>query len=102
MRNFWTGRTVNRSQLYKIDLSDMTCLAGCKKAVNYGAIGSVVGHEITHGFDSDGRFYDAHGERRSWWNENTEKEFEQRSQCFIDQYGKIEVSRVYWQIVFLG
>ncbi|VDK62037.1 unnamed protein product [Cylicostephanus goldi] len=64
---------------------------GRQAALNYGGIGGVVGHEITHGFDDDGRFYDAFGKRKEWWNEEVKKRYVQRAQCFIDQYGKIEV-----------
>ncbi|CAJ0605829.1 unnamed protein product [Cylicocyclus nassatus] len=60
------------------------------RALNYGGIGAVIGHEITHGFDIRGRRYDAFGVFRKWWYDD-EEEDEQRSQCLIDQYGKIEV-----------
>ena len=55
-------------------------------AVNYGAIGAVVGHELTHGFDDSGRQYDAQGNLRDWWTPEDAKEFEKRAQCFIDEY----------------
>ncbi|VDK59363.1 unnamed protein product [Cylicostephanus goldi] len=62
------------------------------RALNYGGIGAVVGHEMTHGFDNEGRFHDAFGEPRNWWNEEVKKEYVKRAQCLIDQYGKIEVA----------
>ncbi|UCH09706.1 MAG: hypothetical protein JSU61_10860 [Fidelibacterota bacterium] len=55
-------------------------------AVNYGAIGAVIGHEITHGFDDQGRKSDGDGNLRNWWTEEDEKEFKQRAQVIIDQY----------------
>jgi endothelin-converting enzyme/putative endopeptidase len=55
-------------------------------AVNLGAIGSVIGHEITHGFDDEGRQFAADGTLNDWWTETDAKEFEKRAQCFVDQY----------------
>jgi endothelin-converting enzyme/putative endopeptidase len=55
-------------------------------AVNYGAIGSIMGHELTHGFDDEGRQYDAEGNLRNWWTPEDEKEFEKRAECFIKEY----------------
>lgn len=57
-------------------------------AVNLGAIGSVIGHELTHGFDDSGRKFDARGNLRDWWTATDSKEFEQRAQCIADQYGE--------------
>lgn len=55
-------------------------------AVNYGAIGGVIGHEITHGFDDQGRRSDGDGNLRDWWTEVDEQQFKQRAQLMIDQY----------------
>ncbi len=55
-------------------------------AVNYGAIGMVIGHEITHGFDDQGRQYDAEGNLKEWWSPEDAKRFKQRTQKIIDQY----------------
>ncbi len=55
-------------------------------AVNYGAIGSVMGHELTHGFDDQGRQFDAEGNLHNWWTPEDAAEFEKRAQCFIDEY----------------
>jgi putative endopeptidase len=60
--------------------------------VNLGAIGVVVGHELTHGFDDQGAQYDASGNLVNWWQPDTEQQFRQRTQCVIDQYGTYEVS----------
>jgi endothelin-converting enzyme/putative endopeptidase len=56
-------------------------------AVNYGAIGSVIGHELTHAFDDEGRHFDAVGNLRDWWTEADAKAFEQRADCLVQQYG---------------
>ena len=55
-------------------------------AVNYGAVGMVIGHELTHGFDDQGRQFDADGNLKDWWTPEDAKEFEKRAQCFIDEY----------------
>jgi len=55
-------------------------------AVNYGAIGVVIGHELTHGFDDQGRKYDAQGNFRDWWTAEDAKEFEQRVDCTAKEY----------------
>ena len=55
-------------------------------AVNHGGIGSVVGHELTHGFDDQGRKFDPQGNLKDWWTPEDAKEFEKRAQCFIDEY----------------
>ncbi len=55
-------------------------------AVNYGGIGLVIGHEITHGFDDQGRQYDADGNLKDWWSAEDAKRFKQRAQNIINQY----------------
>jgi len=55
-------------------------------AVNYGAIGVVIGHEITHGFDDQGRQYDGDGNLKDWWSAEDAKRFKKRAQNIIDQY----------------
>jgi len=55
-------------------------------AVNYGAIGMVIGHEILHGFDDSGRQFDATGTLRDWWTPADAKAYEQRSSCIVNQY----------------
>jgi putative endopeptidase len=59
-------------------------------AVNYGAIGVVIGHEITHGYDDKGRQYDADGNLQDWWMDGDAKEFDGRAQKLIDQYNGYE------------
>ena len=55
-------------------------------AVNFGAAGSVIGHELTHGFDDEGRQFDAQGNLKDWWTEKDSKAFDNRAQCIADQY----------------
>ncbi len=55
--------------------------------VNFGATGSVIGHEMTHGFDDQGRQFAADGSLSDWWTEADAKEFEKRAACIVDQYG---------------
>jgi endothelin-converting enzyme/putative endopeptidase len=55
-------------------------------AVNFGGIGLVIGHELTHGFDDQGRKYDPDGNLRDWWTEQDGKEFEKRVSCIADEY----------------
>jgi len=55
-------------------------------AINYGAIGAVIGHEITHGFDDQGRRSDGDGNLRDWWTAEDEEQFNARAQLMIDQY----------------
>jgi len=61
-------------------------------AVNYGAIGVVIGHEMTHGFDDQGRKFDKHGNLNDWWTENDAANFEQRSKVLEEQFSKIPVT----------
>ncbi|MEO5617039.1 MAG: M13 family metallopeptidase [Candidatus Eisenbacteria bacterium] len=55
-------------------------------AYNYGSIGMVIGHEITHGFDDEGSQYDKVGNLQNWWGEDDRKEFETKAQQVVDQY----------------
>ncbi len=57
-------------------------------AVNYGGIGAVIGHEITHGFDDQGRKYDGDGNMREWWTEEDGQRFDERAQVVVDQYSE--------------
>jgi endothelin-converting enzyme/putative endopeptidase len=57
-------------------------------AVNFGAIGAVIGHELTHGFDDQGRQFDADGNLRDWWTKHDEEEFKKRADCLVNEYSK--------------
>jgi len=56
-------------------------------AVNYGAVGAVIGHELTHGFDDQGRQFDAAGNFTDWWAKEDGKSYEERGKCIEDEYG---------------
>jgi endothelin-converting enzyme/putative endopeptidase len=55
-------------------------------AVNFGGAGSVIGHELTHGFDDEGRQFDAQGNLKDWWTAQDAKAFDDRAACIVDQY----------------
>jgi putative endopeptidase len=59
-------------------------------AVNLGGLGLVVGHELTHGFDDQGRQFDAKGNLSEWWTAADAKQFKDRAQCVVDHYGAYE------------
>lgn len=60
-------------------------------AVNYGAIGVVIGHEMGHGFDDQGSKYDADGNLRNWWTDSDRAQFETRAACIVNQFDSIDV-----------
>ncbi|KAI8384890.1 uncharacterized protein BYT42DRAFT_592914 [Radiomyces spectabilis] len=60
-------------------------------ALNYGGVGVVIGHELTHAFDDSGRLYDAQGRLMQWWTNDTTAQFEEKSQCFVSQYSNFTV-----------
>jgi predicted metalloendopeptidase len=61
------------------------------KYMNYGAIGWVIGHEITHGFDDQGRQFDEEGNLVDWWHPETKKRYLKKAQCIISQYGNYTI-----------
>ncbi|MCU1234094.1 MAG: Endothelin-converting enzyme 1, partial [Candidatus Solibacter sp.] len=61
-------------------------------AVNFGGIGMVIGHELTHGFDDEGRQFDPSGNLKDWWTEADAKEFKQRVACVDDEYSSFTVA----------
>ncbi|MEO8210589.1 MAG: M13 family metallopeptidase [bacterium] len=91
-----TPQTVNAS--YNPSKNDITFPAGIMQppfydpnaddAVNYGAIGAVIGHEITHGFDDQGRQYDGDGNLRDWWTEADAKNFKERADKLAAQFSQ--------------
>ncbi len=60
-------------------------------AFNYGAIGVVIGHEMTHGFDDQGRQFDKNGNLKDWWTANDSKQFNERTKVMVDYFNNIEV-----------
>ena len=61
-------------------------------AINFGAIGTVIGHELTHGFDDKGRLYDSNGNLTNWWTKDDEENFKKKTKYFIDQYNNENVN----------
>ncbi len=64
--------------------------ANADDAINYGGIGAVIGHEMTHGFDDQGRQFDAVGNLRDWWSPESAAKFKERSQAVVKQYSEYE------------
>ncbi|XP_052127509.1 endothelin-converting enzyme 2 isoform X2 [Frankliniella occidentalis] len=71
------------------------------EALNYGAIGTILGHELTHGFDSYGRLFDRDGNMRPWWSNATVAEYENRTACFVKQYGDYFLPEVEMNLVLV-
>ncbi|HEV7506302.1 MAG TPA: M13 family metallopeptidase [Thermoanaerobaculia bacterium] len=66
--------------------------ASADDALNFGGIGAVIGHELTHGFDDQGRKFDPKGNLTDWWTEQDAKEFEKRATCIADEYSDFTVA----------
>ena len=64
--------------------------AGKPSSLNFGALGVVAGHEISHGFDDQGASYAADGSLKNWWSESSKKNFKDKAKCFEDQYSAIK------------
>ena len=60
-------------------------------ALNYGAIGSTIGHEITHGFDDQGSKFDGKGNRKTWWTKTDRSHFEKKSKCLVKEFNGYEI-----------
>ncbi|XP_065890884.1 endothelin-converting enzyme homolog [Dysidea avara] len=56
----------------------------------YGALGTAIGHELTHGFDDQGQQYNKYGNRVQWWTDQSIANFKERAQCFVNQYGRYQ------------
>ena len=95
----FTPPTVNAS--YSAGNNEITFPAGILQppffnfqaddAINYGGMGAVIGHEITHGFDDQGSKYDPEGNLNMWWTPEDRKKFDERAACVIDQFSGYEV-----------
>ncbi|XP_028968876.1 neprilysin-1 [Galendromus occidentalis] len=97
-RNRWTNNPAVVNAFYGPNKNDIVFPASIlqpffyskhfPKSVNYGGIGVVIGHEITHGFDDKGRQFDKDGNMQLWWNNKTIETFRKRAECMIEQYSK--------------
>jgi endothelin-converting enzyme/putative endopeptidase len=95
-RGRWGMTTPTSNAYYNPQLNEIVFPAGillppmfdvnASDAVNYGGIGPVIGHEISHGFDDQGAQYDATGELKNWWTPADYKEFQGRGKCVVDQF----------------
>jgi putative endopeptidase len=92
----WTMTPPTVNAYYRANMNDINFPAGILQppfyaqgmddAVNYGGIGVVIGHELTHGFDDQGRKFDADGDLKDWWTPEDAKAFEARATCTADEY----------------
>ncbi len=95
-RKDWSMTPPTVNAYYRPPMNDINFPAGILQppfyskdmddAVNYGGIGVVIGHELTHGFDDQGRKYDAEGNFRDWWTPQDAEAFEKRADCVADEY----------------
>ena len=95
-RKDWSMTPPTVNAYYRPTMNDINFPAGILQppfysksmddAVNYGGIGVVIGHELTHGFDDQGRKFDADGNLKDWWTPEDGKAFEERASCTADEY----------------
>ena len=93
----WSATPATNNASYDPQMNEINIPAGILQppnfamkeddAANYGNVGVVIGHELTHGFDDEGRHYDAHGNLQDWWTKKDAEAFEARASDFIDEYG---------------
>ncbi|MEJ0039562.1 MAG: M13 family metallopeptidase [Gammaproteobacteria bacterium] len=96
-RGEWFMSAPTANAYYQLRANDVNFPAGVLQppfyydggdaAYNFGGIGAVIGHEITHGFDNSGRNYDGQGRLIAWWQPADEAEFQKRAECIVEQYG---------------
>lgn len=97
-RNEWGMSPPTVNAYYNPEMNEIVFPAGILQppffdadgadAANYGAIGMVIGHELTHGFDDEGRQYDAQGNLKTWWTDTAEKNFNERAALVEAQYNR--------------
>src|SRR5208283_3848065 len=85
-RSEWTMTPPTINAYYDAQLNTINFPAGILQPPYYGAIGMVSGHEIIHGFDDQGRKFDAHGNLRDWWTAEDGKQYDERGKCISDEY----------------
>ncbi|CAJ0939469.1 unnamed protein product, partial [Mesorhabditis belari] len=64
---------------------------GVPNYITYGMVGAVIGHEVSHAFDDQGGRYDEWGNLNDWWDAETAQKFADKTQCFVEQYGSVEI-----------
>ena len=102
-RNEWEMSPPTVNAYYNPQLNEIVFPAGILQppffganaddAINYGGMGAVIGHELTHGFDDQGSQYDAQGNLRNWWTPEDRKNFEARAECIVKQFSGFEVEK---------
>ncbi|XP_065811164.1 endothelin-converting enzyme 1 isoform X2 [Labrus bergylta] len=102
-RNQWSMTPPTVNAYYNPTKNEMVLPAGIlqapfysrswPKALNYGGIGVVMGHELTHAFDDQGREYDKDGNLRPWWKNSSVEAFKKQTQCMVEQYGNYSINQ---------
>ncbi|XP_041837201.1 endothelin-converting enzyme 1 [Melanotaenia boesemani] len=102
-RNQWSMTPPTVNAYYNPTKNEMVLPAGIlqapfysrswPKALNFGGIGVVMGHELTHAFDDQGREYDKDGNLRPWWKNSSVEAFKQQAQCMVEQYGNYSINQ---------
>ncbi len=100
-RGEWSMTPPTVNAYYSQQLNDINFPAGVLQpplydpkmddAPNYGNTGATIGHELTHGFDDEGRQFDAHGNLKDWWTPEDAKRFQERADCVSDQYSQYTI-----------
>jgi putative endopeptidase len=100
-RGEWNMTPPTVNAYYNAQMNDINFPAGVLQpplydpkiddAPNYGNTGGTIGHELTHGFDDEGRQFDAKGNLRDWWTKEDGEQFEKRAQCIVDQYAQYTI-----------
>jgi putative endopeptidase len=95
-RGEWSMSPPTVNAYYSAQMNDINFPAGILQppfydptqddAVNYGDGGGIIGHELTHGFDDEGRQFDGHGNLKAWWTPADEKQFNERAACVVNEY----------------
>ncbi|KAK1586162.1 peptidase family M13 [Colletotrichum navitas] len=101
-RGLWLQTPSTTNAYYYAAYNDIVASAGIQQQpiynveypsyINYGGLGSILGHELTHGFDNNGHNYAANGSLVNWWDDKSLEAFNNRTRCFADQYQKFSVT----------
>ncbi|CAH2091607.1 unnamed protein product [Euphydryas editha] len=102
-RNRWVATATTINAFYSATLNSVTFPAGILQppfygngieAINYGSIGAIMGHEVTHGFDDQGRRYDEQGNLAQWWSAATLEHYHARVSCIVRQYSNYSLPQL--------